>query len=168
MNESKIVKRTHEIILENNKFEVAVDATVGNGYDTLFLANYFQKVIGIDIQELAVKRSKEKTKDLTNVEIYLDDFNNIDKYQYANLIIFNLGFLPGSNRKIKTQDYTSNEAILKAYQILDGTLIVACYVQHEGGYEEFLKLINSLNENQIIFQLEDNFENKEKLIIIKK
>ena len=118
MNESKIVKRTHEIILENNKFEVAVDATVGNGYDTLFLANYFQKVIGIDIQELAVKRSKEKTKDLTNVEIYLDDFNNIDKYQYANLIIFNLGFLPGSNRKIKTQDYTSKEAILKAYQIL--------------------------------------------------
>ena len=168
MNESKIVKRTHEIILENNKFEVAVDATVGNGYDTLFLANYFQKVIGIDIQELAVKRSKEKTKDLTNVEIYLDDFNNIDKYQYANLIIFNLGFLPGSNRKIKTQDYTSNEAILKAYQILDGTLIVACYVQHEGGYEEFLKLINSVNENQIIFQIEDNFENKEKLIIIKK
>ena len=168
MNESKIVKRTHEIILENNKFEVAVDATVGNGYDTLFLANYFQTVIGIDNQELAVKRSKEKTKDLTNVEIYLDDFNNIDKYQYANLIIFNLGFLPGSNRKIKTQDYTSNEAILKAYQILDGTLIVACYVQHEGGYEEFLKLINSLNENQIIFQLEDNFENKEKLIIIKK
>ena len=168
MNESKIVKRTHEIILENNKFEVAVDATVGNGYDTLFLANYFQKVIGIDIQELAVKRSKEKTKDLTNVEIYLDDFNNIDKYQYANLIIFNLGFLPGSNRKIKTQDYTSNEAILKAYEILDGTLIVACYVQHEGGYEEFLKLINSLNENQISFQLEDNFENKEKLIIIKK
>ena len=168
MNESKIVKRTHEIILENNKFEVAVDATVGNGYDTLFLANYFQKVIGIDIQELAVKRSKEKTKDLTNVEIYLDDFNNIDKYQYANLIIFNLGFLPGSNRKIKTQDYTSNEAILKAYQILDGTLIVACYVQHEGGYDEFLKLRNSLNDNQIIFQLEDNFENKEKLIIIKK
>ena len=168
MNESKIVKRTHEIILENNKFEVAVDATVGNGYDTLFLANYFQKVIGIDIQELAVKRSKEKTKDLTNVEIYLDDFNNIDKYQYANLIIFNLGFLPGSNRKIKTQDYTSNEAILKAYQILDGTLIVACYVQHEGGYEEFLKLINSLNENQINFHLEDKFEKKEKQIIIKK
>ena len=67
-----------------------------------------------------------------------DDFNNIDKYKYANLIIFNLGFLPGSNKKIKTQDYTSESAILKAYSILDGILLVACYIQHEGGYDEYL------------------------------
>ena len=45
------------------KFDVAIDATVGNGYDTLFLAEHFNKVIGIDIQPLAIKRSKEKTKD---------------------------------------------------------------------------------------------------------
>ena len=168
MIESKLVKRTHELMINNKKRTIAIDATVGNGYDTLFLANYYQKVIGIDIQELAVKRSKEKTKDLSNVEIYLDDFNNIDKYKYANLIVFNLGFLPGSNRKIKTQDYTSNEAILKAYKILDGTLIVACYIQHEGGYEEYLRLIDTLNINNICYKLEDDFDNKEKLIIINK
>ena len=168
MIESKIVKRIHEIILENDKFEVAIDATVGNGYDTLFLAKYFKKVIGIDIQPLAIKRSTEKTKDLENVVLYLDDFNNINRFNYANVIVFNLGFLPGSNRKIKTQDYTSNEAILKAYSILDGTLFIACYIQHEGGFEEFQILVNTLKNNNIDFIIEDDFDSKEKLIIIKK
>ena len=168
MNESNIVLRTHELMLENIKFDVAIDATVGNGYATLYLANYYKKVIGLDIQELAIKRSKEKTKDLNNVEIQLEDFNNIGKYNYANLIIFNLGFLPGSNRKVKTQDYTSNLAVMEAYRILDGKMLIACYIQHEGGYDEYINLINTLNENGIKYILEDDFSNKEKLIIINK
>lgn len=168
MIESKIVKRIHELILTNNKFDVAIDATVGNGYDTLFLAKYFNKVIGIDIQPLAIKRSLEKTKDLKNVVLFQEDFNNIKRFDYANLIVFNLGFLPGSNRKIKTQDYTSNIAIINAYDILDGTMLIAAYIQHEGGYEEYLKLIETLKNNNITYIIEDDFENKEKLIIIKK
>ena len=168
MNESNIVLRTHELMLKNIKFDVAIDATVGNGYDTLYLANYYKKVIGLDIQELAIKRSKEKTNDLNNVEIHLEDFNNIGKYNYANLIIFNLGFLPGSNRKVKTQDYTSNLAVMEAYRILDGKMLIACYIQHEGGYNEYETLLNTLQENNIEYVLEDDFENKEKLIIIYK
>ena len=168
MKESNIVKRCHELMLTNKKYEIAIDATVGNGYDTLFLANYYKQVIGIDIQPLAIKRSTEKTKNLLNVTLHLEDFNNISKYKYANLIIFNLGFLPGSNKKVKTQDYTSNEAILKAYSILDGILLVACYIQHEGGYEEYEKLLITLNENNINYTLEEDFENKEKLRIIQK
>ncbi len=168
MIESKIVKRVHELVLEVDKKKVAIDATVGNGYDTLFLANHFEKVIGIDIQPLAIKRSKEKMQNHTNVELYLDDFNNVDNYQYANVILFNLGFLPGSNRKVKTQDFTSENAIKKAYSILDGLLLIACYVQHEGGYEEYLRVCEMLEENKIEYTLEDIFENKEKLLIVKK
>ena len=168
MIESGIVKRVHKLALTHHKKNVAIDATVGNGYDTLFLAQHFKKVIGIDIQPLAVKRSKEKTQSLENVEIYLDDFNNIKNYEYANVIIFNLGFLPGSNRKVKTQDYTSNIAVLNAYEILDGMMLVACYVQHEGGYEEYLKLCSTLDEHNILYMVENNFENKEILIIIEK
>lgn len=168
MIESKIVKRVHELMLDNSSFNKAIDATCGNGYDVLFLANHYKEVIGIDIQPLAIKRTKSKTQDLTNVKLFQDDFNNITSYGMSNLIVFNLGFLPGSDRKIKTQDYTSNEAILKAYSILDGIMLVACYIQHEGGYEEFLKLLNTLEENKIKYLLEDEFENKEKLIIIKR
>lgn len=165
---SKIVERVHELALLTDKKNVAIDATVGNGYDTLFLASHFEKVIGIDIQPLAIKRSAKKTQDLKNVELYLDDFNNIKNYKYANVIIFNLGFLPGSNRKIKTQDYTSDLAILNAYKILDGIMLVACYVQHEGGIDEFNKLCKTLNENNISYEIENDFEGKEILIIIKK
>lgn len=168
MIESKIVSRVHELALTTPKKTVAIDATVGNGYDTLFLANHFEKVIGIDIQPLAIRRSSEKTKELKNVELYLDDFNNIENYSYANLIIFNLGFLPGSNRKVKTQDYTSNLAILNAYSILDGLMLIACYVQHDGGYEEFKTLCNTLDLNRIKYQIENEFNEKEILIIIKR
>lgn len=168
MIESKIVQRVHELALLPKNKTMAIDATVGNGYDTLFLAQHYKKVIGIDIQPLAIKRTTEKTKQLDNVELHLDDFNNIAKYEYANVIIFNLGFLPGSNRKIKTQDYTSDQAILNAYKIVDGILLVACYIQHEGGYNEYINLINTLNEHNINYEVEDNFENKEILIIIKK
>ena len=168
MIESNIVNRVHNLAIRSEKKSVAIDATVGNGYDTLFLANHFEKVIGIDIQPLAIKRSKEKTKNLSNVDIYLDDFNNIRSYKYANVIVFNLGFLPGSNRKVKTQDYTSDKAVLNAYEILDGILLVACYIQHEGGYQEYLKLCETLKENNINYTIEDDFENKEILVIIEK
>ena len=67
MIESNIVTRVHELALTVDTKNIAIDATVGNGYDTLFLANFFKKVIGIDIQPLAIKRSKEKTKHLENV-----------------------------------------------------------------------------------------------------
>ena len=168
MIESNIVKRVHQLALETELKKIAIDATVGNGYDTLFLARHFEKVIGIDIQPLAIKRSQEKLKDYNNVELFLDDFNNIENYKYANVIIFNLGFLPGSNRKVKTQDYSSESATIKAYNILDGILLIACYIQHEGGYNEYLRVCKTLTENNINYSIEDDFENKEKLIIIRK
>lgn len=168
MIESSTVKRTHQIATLNEKKKIAIDATCGNGYDSIFLSSIYEKVISIDIQELAIKRTKEKTKDIANIEVFCDDFNYIEKYQYANFILFNLGFLPGSNRKVKTQDYTSNEAILKAYSILDGTLCVACYIQHEGGFDEYQKIIQTLDENHINYVIEPQTDNKEILIIIKK
>lgn len=168
MKESQIVKRTHKLMLENRNFDTAIDATVGNGYDTIFLSKHYKKVIGIDIQSLAIKRTQEKTKDIENISLYLDDFNNINSYGRADLIVFNLGFLPGSNKKIKTQDFTSDKAILKAYSVLDGIMLVACYIQHDGGYEEYIKVLNALNNNSISYEIEDNFEGKEILIIIRK
>ena len=47
-------------------------------------------------------------------------------------------------------------------------MLVACYIQHEGGYEEYEILIQTLKDNNIEYILEDDFSNKEKLIIINK
>ena len=57
---------------------------------------------------------------------------------------------------------------MNAYEILDGLMMVACYIQHEGGYEEYLKLCSTLKEHNIFYTEENNFQNKEILLIIEK
>ncbi len=168
MKYSKVVKKYHKII-KKNKGEIAIDATCGNGHDTIFLSEHFKHVYSFDIQELAIKRTKEKMYYINNVSLYLDDFNNIDQYvEKANLAVFNLGFLPGSNKKIKTQDYTSSKAIKKCYNLLEdgGILIVCAYTKHEGGIEEYNAVLEEFKD--IKYDLYDKFKNQEKLIVIKK
>ncbi len=171
MNISDIVLESHKYITQMKNKYVAVDATCGNGHDSIFLSSLFDLVYSFDIQELAIKRSSLKFKDLNNIKLFHDDFNNIPNYlKYADLFLFNLGFLPGSNKKIKTSHYTSAKAILNCYSILnpDGLIIICSYTSHEGGIEEFNEILNSLNKYNIIYSLIDNFSNNEKLIIVKK
>ena len=56
----KIVEMTHDIMRNYTKSKgIAVDFTMGNGYDTLFLAQQdFAKVIAFDIQEESLMRTK--------------------------------------------------------------------------------------------------------------
>lgn len=165
---AQIVYDSHEEILKTKNKKLAIDATCGNGHDTLFLANNFDEVIAMDIQELAIKRTKKLLIKYTNVKIIQDDFNNIDKYPIPSLIIFNLGFLPGSNKKIKTQNFNSEKAILKSINHCEEKIIIACYVKHDGGIIEYNKIIDVLNENNINYTIKDDYPNEEKLIIIQK
>ena len=74
---SFVVNKSHELILNIKNKNVAIDATLGNGHDSLFLVSLFNKVIGIDIQPLAIKRSKERLKDYNNIEIELLNHKDI-------------------------------------------------------------------------------------------
>ena len=166
---SKIVKDARKIIKNFKNKNIAIDATCGNGHDTIYLSKYFEKVYSFDIQELAIKRTKQKLYYINNVELYVDDFNNISSYNIKpNLIIFNLGFLPGSNRKIKTQDYTPELAIRKCYDMLndDGIIIVCSYRAHDGGMDEFNKIINEIKN--LNYTIKGKYKNNEALIVIKK
>ena len=60
----KIVEMTHDIIRNYTKSKgIAIDFTMGNGYDTLFLAQQdFAKVIAFDIQEESLMRTKDVYK----------------------------------------------------------------------------------------------------------
>ncbi len=167
---SNIVDLSHELILKSTNKNIAIDATCGNGHDTLFLSNHFDQVYSFDIQPLAIRRTQKKIRDITNITLINDDFNNIPKYiPLANLILFNLGFLPGSDKKINTKDYHAEIAILSAYKLLiDGSMIICCYTAHDGGIAEYERIISALNQQEIKYQLYDNFTNEEKLIYIKK
>lgn len=172
MNKSKIVLKSHEYIEKVKNKKIAIDATCGNGHDTLFLATLFNHVYAFDIQPLAIKRTKEKTEHLNNVTLINDDFNKIYQYVKENvdLIIFNLGFLPGSNKKVLTSDYNSEEAILNAYKILndEGTMIICCYLLHQGGKDEYQKITDNLNINNINFDQEIFNNGNEILLYIRK
>ncbi len=86
--------------------DIAVDCTMGNGNDTVFLGHLVGekgKVYAFDIQEEAVINTKKKLEELNfleRAELILDGHENIDNYKIENvkLVIFNLGYLPKGDR----------------------------------------------------------------------
>ena len=83
-----------------NKDDETVDMTMGNGFDTLFLANISKYVYSFDINKQALENTYKKVKDKDNVKLILDNHNNIDKYldHKIKLFLFNLGYLPNSDQ----------------------------------------------------------------------
>ena len=151
---SKSVEYSHKLINDiANENKVAIDATLGNGYDSLFLSPLFKHVYSFDIQELAIKRSKERLKDLNNITIIHDSHSNLDKHikEKVDLVLFNLGFLPGSDKRVSTNSYTTIQAIEKSYNLLnkDGIIIVIGYSRHNGGLKEIIDIEEYLNNSNI-------------------
>ena len=99
---SDISDLSHSII-ENHleKKIIAIDATLGNGYDTDFLCERFEKIYSFDVQEEACLNYKLKNR--KNVSVVNDSHHKFDEYvieDKVNCIMYNLGFLPGSNKEI--------------------------------------------------------------------
>lgn len=140
-------------IIENNiyKDNIVIDATVGNGNDTLFvkkLLNDTGKIYCFDIQNQALKNTKYRILkegfNLTNIYLINDSHENLDIYvkEEVDLVIFNLGYLPGGNHSIVTKPESSILAISKALKLIKktGKIIIVGYIGHEGGYEEVMQI----------------------------
>ena len=140
---------SHEMILSvNPENGIFIDATAGNGHDTLFMAQHIDtssKILAFDIQENAILQTRQllQNNDLDEkVTCILDSHTHILNYLGENdlvrLAIFNLGYLPGSDKKI----ITTPSSTLKAIHILlsrlekKGKLIIVSYYGHDGGLEE--------------------------------
>lgn len=130
--------------------DLAIDGTTGNGYDTAFLAEKVSpggKVIGIDIQASAIESTREKLiqQQLDHVvELrradHASEFPRLAQSQpgQAAAIVFNLGYLPGSDKSIQTTG-SSTEIALEASSTLlrpGGILSVTAYRGHPGGLDE--------------------------------
>jgi SAM-dependent methyltransferase len=168
---SEIVQLSHNLLLSGANKSVAVDATCGNGHDTLFLCRHFEQVYAFDIQDLALRRTAKITADYTNLILIKDDFKNLCYHLAAcDAIIFNLGFLPGSDRKIKTDAYHSDTAVVQAYRLLNpkGVMVICCYTKHEGGEAEYQRLVQALSLAGIAFTVYTGFPNAEVLLEIRK
>lgn len=130
---------SHYIIKEflENK-EVAIDATLGNGYDTDFLSSIFKKVYSFEIQKSACDEYIKRKSD--NVTIINDSHYLLKQYvdEPIDCIMYNLGFLPGGDKNITTKCETSFMSIKEGIDLLShgGIMTICLYRGHEEGKEE--------------------------------
>ncbi len=137
-----------------------VDATCGNGFDTLFLcktAGLSGHVKAFDIQEQAIERTRillETNLENKNYEIIRDSHEYINKYlsEKIDVVIFNLGYLPFSDKKITTKPDVTVNAIKNLLPLLnsDGRIYITTYVTHDTGQEikEIYEYLMSLDNNE--------------------
>ncbi len=118
---------------------IVVDATMGNGNDTAFLAGLSKKVYAFDVQEQAIGKTSQRLSDLgiENTELILDGHENLDHYvrEPIRAAIFNLGYLPSADKSVITKPHTTLEAIEKILDRLEvgGRLAIMIYYGHDGG-----------------------------------
>ena len=131
---------THSIVKNFIKEKkVAIDGTLGNGFDTGFLADNFEIVYSFDIQKIACDKYKENQK--KNVVVINDSHHKFLEYinEEANCIIYNLGFLPGGDKAITTCHKSSIESIRIGIDILKsgGMMLITSYRGHDEGMSEY-------------------------------
>lgn len=127
-----------------NEGDTAVDFTMGNGNDTLFLSKAVGergKVYAFDIQEDALTSTRahlEANGAPENYTLICASHHRVKEFvsEPIKAGMFNLGYLPRSGRKaITTMRETTMPAVEAAIELLkpDGVLIVAIYPGHEEG-----------------------------------
>lgn len=136
----------------------AIDATCGNGKDTLQLAKLISAagmVIGLDIQKEAIDRTRallEKElppSQLSKIHLFLQSHEELPALAYQakiKVIAYNLGYLPGGDKKITSQTSSTLESLKKSLSILTpgGAITIACYPGHEEGAREQEALLQAL------------------------
>ena len=136
--------------------DIAVDATAGNGHDTLFLAQLVGDdgfVYAFDVQKQAVDATLHRLLDnaLEHRALVLKDgHENVAKYVNKPVAgaIFNLGYLPGSDHEVITRPNTTIQALESLFKLLKigGIIVLVIYHGHEGGKEERDEVIRFVSE----------------------
>ena len=127
-----------------------VDATAGNGHDTRFLAETVGphgRVWAFDVQRRALRSTRERLArhDLAD-RVSLLERSHEDMREalpteargHVQAVMFNLGYLPGSDKRCITRPSSTLLALKEATSLLSegGVLTVVCYSGHTGGMEE--------------------------------
>ncbi|OYV05981.1 MAG: rRNA methyltransferase [Verrucomicrobiales bacterium VVV1] len=127
--------------------DLVIDATAGNGHDTVFLARCAGKsgrVLAFDVQQAAIEASRrliESSGVSANVEFFQKSHIHLPDHVSPGsvaAIMFNLGYLPGSDQSVITTTSETLLALEAAVQTLrpGGWLCVVCYPGHDGGNDE--------------------------------
>jgi len=127
--------------------DLLIDATAGNGHDTVFLAELAGergRVLAFDIQEHAIQtaRSRVETAGFSNrVDFLLKSHAKMAEHAELGMVaavMFNLGYLPGEDHQLTTEKGETLTALTAATTLLKtgGILSVVCYPGHDAGMAE--------------------------------
>ncbi len=134
--------------------DIVVDATAGNGHDTLFLMRHVLpggRVFVFDVQSEALEQTRKKIasheafiSDPGSVTLIYAGHETIDMNLPIELrgriraFMFNLGYLPSGDKTKFTNTATTLTALRSASEWLTeyGLITVVCYPGHAGGDTE--------------------------------
>lgn len=134
-----------------------VDATVGNGHDTLMLADLVGPsghVYGFDVQKAALDATAQRVGSRPQVTLIRAGHETLAEHiptgdvGLLSAVMFNLGYLPGAPRDIVTRAETTLAALEQSLDRLApcGLVTLVLYPGHSGGAEE-AAAIRSFAEN---------------------
>ena len=144
--------------------DLCIDATMGNGNDTLLLASLCGetgKVLAFDIQECALintRKRLETGKVPRNYTLLLDSHANMASYAHpdsVSCIVFNFGYLPGGDHALATKGKTSIAALEQGLMLLKkgGMMSLCIYSGGDSGFEErdcILSWLKDLDSRQYL------------------
>ena len=146
----------HRVISEVVKAgDLVVDATAGNGHDTLFLAGLVGdsgKVMAFDVQQAAIDSTRERLEKAgvgDRVELFHESHGKLlERAGRGSVaaVMFNLGYLPGGDHEVITEVGETGKAVVQSLFVLKpgGVMTIVCYTGHPGGEEEAEVVVMSL------------------------
>lgn len=158
---SFILDKTHEAIRSTvREGDTVVDATVGNGWDTVFLARLVGPsghVVGFDVQAVAI----DGARSMLALEGLLERCTLIKQSHdtpagalrtagadQPKAVMFNLGYLPGGDRSVTTTPMTTVAALNEMFRLLapGGMITVVAYQGHPGAKDELYAVEDWLDQ----------------------
>ena len=169
-----MVYSSHQFLLPVlHKQAICIDATMGNGKDTLFfLKQNVHTVYAFEIQKEVYTNTVSKIEN-RRFKPYCIGHERMDEYVHKEVdaIVFNFGYCPGFDSSITTTLKTSLVAVEKAISLLKqkGRLALVFY-PHEEGLKEAKEIENQLRIRKDIncIKIETFKENSPYLIGVEK
>jgi len=143
--------QVHKTLLAHIKDgATCIDATAGNGFDTLLLASHAGKtghIYAFDIQQQAIDNTNKRLAEAgvservtlicAGHETMLEQVP-VTEHGKIDIIVFNLGYLPRTDKSVTTIESTTLQALNSSLKLLSsrGYISILAYPGHPGGREE--------------------------------
>jgi predicted methyltransferase len=133
--------------------DAVVDATAGNGHDTLLLAELVGpagQVFAFDVQAAAIHATRQRLGTQAAQCTLIQASHHVMAEHLPTqvaAVLFNLGYLPGADKSCITQTETTLQALDSALALLKphGLLVVVVYPGHTGGDAEAAAVADKLS-----------------------